>query len=122
MSEQEDRRSSDPAATTMLKIADHAGYETIWDRLKYQQPQCRRGQEGVCCRICSMGPCRISPPGKKPDRGVCGADADTIVARNLIRMIAAGASSHSDHGRKPAMLLREIAAGRNTEYAVQDPD
>src|SRR5690606_8688253 len=71
---------------------------------------------------CSMGPCRINSSGKKPDRGVCGADADTIVARNLIRMIAAGASSHSDHGRKPAMLLREIAAGHNAEYGIKDPE
>jgi len=48
-----------------------------------------------------MGPCRINPYGEEPTLGVCGADADTIVARNLVRMIAAGASAHSDHGRKP---------------------
>jgi carbon-monoxide dehydrogenase catalytic subunit len=122
MSKLEDVRSVDPAARVMLAVADREGYETVWDRLKQQQPQCRMGQTGVCCRICSMGPCRINPSGKKPDRGVCGADADTIVARNLIRMIAAGASSHSDHGRKPAILLREIAAGHNADYGIKDPE
>ncbi len=116
-----DQRTADPAAREMLEVSDREGYETIWDRLESQSPQCRLGQEGVCCRICSMGPCRINLSGKKPDRGVCGADADTIVARNLIRMIAAGASSHSDHGRKPALLLKEVAAGRNGQYAVKDP-
>jgi len=40
-----------------------------------------------------MGPCRISPFEEEgPKLGVCGATADIIVARNLIRMIAAGAA------------------------------
>ena len=120
MAEGEKGWSRDPAARVMLEVARQAGYETVWTRLQAQQPQCKLGQEGVCCRICSMGPCRIRGEGKKPDRGVCGADADTVVARNLIRMIAAGAASHSDHGRKPALLLREIAAGRCDEFVVRD--
>lgn len=121
MSHRAKKRSIDPAAQEMLQVAAQDGHETIWDRLEMQQPQCKIGQEGICCRICGMGPCRINPAGKKPDRGVCGADADTIVARNLIRMIAAGASSHSDHGRKPALLLQEIADGHNREFQIKDP-
>ncbi|HEU0265119.1 MAG TPA: anaerobic carbon-monoxide dehydrogenase catalytic subunit, partial [Geobacterales bacterium] len=113
-------KTSDPAAREMLEVAKREGYETVWDRLEAQKPQCRMGQEGICCRICSMGPCRINPNGKKPDRGVCGATADSIVARNLVRMIAAGSSSHSDHGRKPALLLREIALGRLDSYVIHD--
>jgi carbon-monoxide dehydrogenase catalytic subunit len=113
-------KSIDPAAQALLEIAKREQLETIWDRLSLQQPQCKIGQDGICCRICSMGPCRINPSGKKPDRGVCGADADTIVARNLVRMIAAGASSHSDHGRKPALLLKLIASGENTEFVLKD--
>lgn len=120
MLKQGDQRSIDPAAQEMLQIGDQEGYETVWDRLESQKPQCRIGQEGICCRICAMGPCRINPSGKKPDRGVCGAQADTIVARNLLRAIAAGASSHSDHGRKPALLLKEIAEGTNHEYKIKD--
>ena len=52
---------------------------------------------GVCCRICAMGPCRITP---KAPRGICGCDAHGIVARNYLRFTAGGAATHSDHGRE----------------------
>jgi len=117
-----DKRSADPAALEMLRIADREGYSTIWERHEKQQPQCGYGQLGTCCRICSMGPCRIDPFGEGPTRGVCGATADTIVARNLARMAAVGSSSHSDHGRKAALLLKEVADGSNTDYHITDPE
>lgn len=115
-----DRRSTDPAAVEMLRIADREGYATIWDRYEKQQPQCSYGQLGTCCRICSMGPCRIDPFGDGPTHGVCGATADTIVARNLARMAAVGSSSHSDHGRKVAQLLKSVANGSNSDYRITD--
>lgn len=117
-----DSRSADPAAVEMLRIADREGYGTIWERYEKQQPQCSYGQLGTCCRICSMGPCRIDPFGEGPTHGVCGATADTIVARNLARMAAVGSSSHSDHGRKVALLLRAVANGSNTDYRIADPE
>lgn len=113
-------RSADPAAAEMLRIADQEGHETIWKRHELQQPQCSYGQLGTCCRICSMGPCRIDPFGEGPSRGVCGATADTMVARNLARMAAVGSSSHSDHGRKVAQLLKAVAAGTNSDYRITD--
>jgi carbon-monoxide dehydrogenase catalytic subunit len=104
----------------MLRIADREGQETIWERHEKQQPQCSYGQLGTCCRICSMGPCRIDPFGEGPTRGVCGATADTMVARNLARMAAVGSSSHSDHGRKVALLLKAVATGKNSDYRITD--
>jgi carbon-monoxide dehydrogenase catalytic subunit len=83
------------------------------------QPQCKFGGEGVCCRICSMGPCRIIPG--KADRGVCGADVDTIAARNLARMIASGAAAHSDHGRDVAHALLLAARDESSDYEIKDP-
>lgn len=118
----DDHRSVDPAAVEMLRIADREGYSNVWERYEKQQPQCSYGQLGTCCRICSMGPCRIDPFGEGPTHGVCGATADTIVARNLARMAAVGSSSHSDHGRKVALLLRAVANGTNTDYHITDPD
>lgn len=115
-------RSADPAAVEMLRIADRDGLETFWDRYEKQQPQCSYGQLGTCCRICSMGPCRIDPFGEGPTRGVCGATADTMVARNLARMAAVGSSAHSDHGRKVTQLLKAVAAGTNTDYRITDED
>ncbi|MCP4687882.1 MAG: anaerobic carbon-monoxide dehydrogenase catalytic subunit, partial [Desulfobacterales bacterium] len=76
---------------------------------------------GVCCRICNMGPCRISPfEDDGPKKGICGATADIIVARNLIRMIAAGAAAHSDHGRDLAHTLLLTAQGKSGGYEIKD--
>ncbi len=113
------KKSIDPASLAMLKKAEEDNLETAWDRLEAMQPQCKFGLNGVCCRICNMGPCRIVP--KRTDAGVCGADADTIAARNLIRMIAAGAAAHSDHGRDVAHALLLAATDENSDYEVKDP-
>jgi len=84
------QRSIDPAAQQMIQRAADEQIDLAWDRYEAMQPQCGFGELGICCRNCHMGPCRIDPFGKGPQRGVCGASADVIVARNLIRMIAAG--------------------------------
>jgi carbon-monoxide dehydrogenase catalytic subunit len=113
-------RSVDKASLEMLKKAEDGGFETAWDRFEKMQPQCGFGQLGICCRICNMGPCRIDPFKRGPQEGVCGANADTIVARNLGRMIAAGTSAHSDHGRDVAHALLLAAKGEG-DYKVKDP-
>jgi len=111
-------RSIDKASLDVLE-ADAGQHETAWDRLDAMQPQCKFGSEGVCCRICSMGPCRIIPG--KTDRGVCGATVDTIAARNLVRMIAGGAAAHSDHGRDVAHALLLAARDEGSDYEIKDP-
>jgi carbon-monoxide dehydrogenase catalytic subunit len=93
------------------------GQQNAWDRLEAQLPQCGFGKQGVCCRICSMGPCRVS---KKASVGVCGADVDTIVARNFLRMVAAGVSAHSDHGRTVAEVFLATAGGHAPDYRLKD--
>jgi len=115
-------RTIDPAARTMLMRAYQAGLETAWDRLEKQQPQCGFGELGVCCRNCNMGPCRIDPFGEGPTKGVCGATADIMVARGLLRMIAAGAAAHSDHARDVAHTLKLTAEGKGGGYEIKDVD
>ncbi|MEA3368355.1 MAG: carbon monoxide dehydrogenase, partial [Planctomycetota bacterium] len=110
----------DLAAQEMIARMSEAGIENAWDRLEAQQPQCGFGQLGLCCRICNMGPCRIDPFGDGPQRGVCGADADTIIARNFIRMVAGGASAHSDHGRGVAHVFLAMARGEAPDYGIKD--
>ena len=112
-----EKRSVDKAAQKMLKVMDEAGLENVWDRLEKQQPQCGFGKSGVCCRICSMGPCRIT---KKASHGVCGADVDTIVARAFLRAVAAGTSTHSDHGRTIAEVFLATARGQAKDYRIKD--
>ena len=111
------KRSSDKAAQEMIQHMADAGIENAWDRLDAQQPQCGFGKQGICCRICSMGPCRIS---KKAPLGICGADADTIAARNLLRMVAAGAAAHSDHGRDIVHTLKMVVESDRCDYMVKD--
>ncbi|MBA7491511.1 Carbon monoxide dehydrogenase 1 [subsurface metagenome] len=115
-------RSIDPAAQKMLKRANEEDIMTTWDRYEAMQPQCGFGELGICCRICNMGPCRIDPFGEGPQTGVCGASADTIVARNLARMIAAGAAAHSDHGRDVAHALLLAAQGKAKAYQIKDEE
>lgn len=114
-------RTVDPAAMEMLDIAEAAKISTAFDRYKAQQPQCKFGQTGICCRICIQGPCRIIPNKAGADKGICGADAFSIVSRNLVRYIAGGASAHSDHGREIAQTLLAVVEGHAPDYAVKDP-
>lgn len=114
-------RSIDPATHEMLDHAQKSGIETIWDRFDAMQPQCGFGELGLCCRHCAMGPCRIAPfEDAGPKLGVCGADRDVIVARFLDRMIAAGAASHSDHGRDIAHTFLLAAQGKAGDYKIHD--
>lgn len=106
----------------MLEAAEAAQIMTAWDRYKAQQPQCKFGLTGICCRICIQGPCRIIPSKPGQDKGICGASAYTIVARNLVRYIAGGASAHSDHGRDIAYTLLHAAEGCAPDYKVKDTD
>ncbi|MEX1298188.1 MAG: anaerobic carbon-monoxide dehydrogenase catalytic subunit, partial [Desulfotignum sp.] len=96
--------------------------ETVWHRHDAQQPQCGFCDMGLSCRICIMGPCRVDPFGQGPQTGVCGADADIIVARNLCRMIAAGAASHSDHGRDLVEVLKAVSRGEAPGYQIRSED
>lgn len=114
------KRSIDNSVAPLLEKNKQKGLETVWDRSDQQKPRCGFGERGLCCHTCYMGPCRIHPSGKKPRRGVCGATAEVIVARNFARMIAAGAAAHSDHGREVAKTL--VAAAKNPEsgYTIKD--
>lgn len=107
-------------AQKMIRHAKEEQVETVWDRLQAQEPQCGYCSLGLSCRNCSMGPCRIDPFGDGPQKGVCGANADVIVARNLARTIAAGASAHSDHGRDILEALYHVGAGDTDAYQVND--
>lgn len=65
--------------------------ETSHHRVMSQRNKCKFGLEGVCCKLCANGPCKIT---EKSPRGVCGADADTIVARNFLRAVSAGSGCY----------------------------
>ena len=122
MSEKSMTRSSDPASQAMLAKTEKENISTAWDRWDEMQPQCGFGSLGICCRICNMGPCRINPFSDRPEEqcGVCGASADTIAARNLVRMMVGGAAAHSDHGRDITHTLLMAAEDEAADYEVKD--
>lgn len=113
-------RTIDENAKPLIELTMNEGIETVWDRFEMQQPCCKHCEAGTSCSRCSMGPCRIIPPHRI--RGVCGADADLIVARNLLDMIATGAASHSDHGRDIVETLYLVGTGKAKDYGIADPE
>ena len=117
-----EKRSIDPVTIEMLDHAADRGVETVWDRKDAMEPQCGFGQLGLCCRNCTMGPCRISPFDDGPQEGICGADAEVIAARNLARMIASGTASHSDHARDTTKTLLAVAEHDGCDYEIKDAD
>ncbi|MHB9029731.1 MAG: anaerobic carbon-monoxide dehydrogenase catalytic subunit [Candidatus Latescibacterota bacterium] len=116
---EEIRKSIDSTSLHLIEKAKEENLETIWDRRQNQQPQCGFGISGVCCRICVMGPCRIT---KKAPKGICGATADIIGARNFARMVAAGTAAHSDHARDMVMLLQDLSNGKASDFKIKDED
>ncbi len=88
-------------------ICNGCSVQTSFNRVADQQSKCGFGVQGVCCRLCANGPCRITP---KAPRGVCGADADTIVARNFLRSVAAGSACYLHVIENTALNLKEFAS------------
>ena len=112
-----------PDAQAMLEKADREGISTAWDRYEDQTPHCNFCEQGTTCTNCTMGPCRILPSDKdRKQYGVCGADADVIVARNFGRFVAGGSAGHSDHGRDLVETLEAIVQGKAPGYEIRDPE
>jgi carbon-monoxide dehydrogenase catalytic subunit len=108
--------TADPAVQQLLEVAHEKGIDTAFDRAERIKP-CPIGSDGVCCKICAMGPCRLVG---KTKTGICGATVDTVAARNLARQIAAGAAAHSDHGRDMALAMLAVAEGEAPDYRIRD--
>ncbi len=116
--------SIDPATQQMVKRAQDLNIDTVFDRAQQMKP-CAIGMQGICCKNCSMGPCRLPLPkggieGEDTRKGLCGATANTIAARNFIRMVAGGAAAHSDHGRSVAEVFMSAARKETEAYKIKD--
>jgi len=120
-------KSIDSASIKMIEKAAKDGANTAFDRAETMKP-CPIGSVGSCCSNCGQGPCRVplpkgkeeTPEEKHKRRGICGATAETIAARNFIRMVAGGAAAHSDHGRGVAELFLAVAKGEAPGYEIKD--
>ena len=108
----------------MIRHAHVLGIETIFDRNgnygtgECKKAKCNFGSRGICCKQCMLGPCRISGRSLK---GICGASADTIVARNLLMMIGRGTAAHSSHALHVASTLLKTIRN-NTSFSDKRTD
>ena len=106
----------DELSMSMYRITREDGMETIYERFARQQPQCAFGTLGICCTLCTDGPCQIT---RKASRGVCGASADLIVTRNLLAKCVQGTVANVYHARNVAKTLLAVGEGR-ADYEVRD--
>lgn len=113
-------KSIDKATLSALKNADKYEVKTVWDRYTEQLPQCGFGETGLCCRNCMQGPCRIDPFGEGAQLGICGSNADVMVARGIVRAVAAGTASHGGHAKHMAHTLLKSASNKTSDYPVKD--
>ncbi|MEW6291399.1 MAG: anaerobic carbon-monoxide dehydrogenase catalytic subunit [Thermodesulfobacteriota bacterium] len=92
---------------------------TAYDRVRMRgMSACLFGSTGTCCRNCNMGPCQIID-GVDEMIGICGATADTVVARNYARTIASGSAAHTDHAREMVKGFIATAKGE-TPHEIKD--
>jgi carbon-monoxide dehydrogenase catalytic subunit len=121
MAERKIKKSIDKASLEMMEKAARDCVTTAFDRAS-EMSQCAIGAAGSCCKHCGMGPCRVlGVRGEEgAARGICGATAETIAARNFIRMVAGGAAAHSDHGRGVSELFLAAAKGEAPGYTIRD--
>ena len=114
------RKSADEAAERILEWGGEHGLTTCFERAEKLKP-CPIGETGACCKNCHMGPCRlVGANAEEEGRGICGASLSTIAARNLVRMIAAGTSAHSDHARDMVLTLLAVAEGETKDFQIKD--
>lgn len=93
--------------------------ETSHHRVESQQNKCGFGVQGVCCRLCANGPCRITPNSPK---GICGADVDTIVVRNFLRAVSAGSGCYIHIIENTALNLKNTALAKGTLKGIRALD
>ncbi|MDP2953420.1 MAG: anaerobic carbon-monoxide dehydrogenase catalytic subunit, partial [Chloroflexota bacterium] len=111
-----DNKSIDPAALEIIERTKEQGISTAFSRVETLRP-CPIGRDGICCKHCFMGPCRLIG---EHTMGICGATIETIEARNFLRAVASGAAAHSDHGRDMAFTLLAAAKGEAPGFEIKD--
>jgi carbon-monoxide dehydrogenase catalytic subunit len=124
---EKERKSIDKATLEMIDKAEEENISIVFERAAKMKP-CPIGADGSCCKNCAMGPCRVpiakgkeeTPEEHAKRVGVCGATAETIAARNFVRMIAAGAAAHSDHGRRVVEAFKLVASGKTKDFEIKD--
>ena len=102
------KKSALAETSSLLLAARDVGAEMLWGRYEQQLPLCAFTSNGLNCRKCFQGPCRINPFGDEPSRGICGADRDQIAMENLFQATLEGVM-------ESARAARLLGAGEGDE-------
>ncbi len=93
------------------------GVTNIVDRYNAQEKgRCPFCSKGLSCKLCSMGPCRIS---EKNPYGACGIDAAGMTVRNFVHLNMLGTEAYTYHAIEAAKTLKATAEGK-TPYEIRD--
>lgn len=93
------------------------GVTNIVDRYNAQEKgRCPFCSKGLSCKLCSMGPCRIS---EKNPYGACGIDAAGMTVRNFVHLNMLGTEAYTYHAIEAAKTLKATAEGK-TPYEIKD--
>lgn len=79
------KKSAIGLTSHMILGAHDLGESFLWGRYEEQLPLCAFTDNGLNCRKCFLGPCRMNPFGDEPNHGVCGADRAQVVMENLFQ-------------------------------------
>jgi len=110
-----------PSTLQMLQKVEADGHETLFTRSAEMKP-CPIGKDSACCKNCYMGPCRLNSKDPYSKTGVCGANIDTIAARNFARAVACGGAAHTDHGMAMLDVFRDVVNGKIKHFKITDED
>ena len=108
------------ATARLLETGAKVGADAWQIRAKNQTPHCKFGEQGICCRICAMGPCRITP---KAPRGICASEGVGLGHEFLrhierTRVIIHIVDAASVEGRDPVEDIHKI----NKELEAYNPE
>lgn len=110
----------DSVEEMLIRIRED-GMSNVFDRYELQEKiRCKFCLQGLSCKLCSDGPCRISEKGGQ-DKGVCGIGGDAMAMRELLLHNIMGAGTYSHHAYEAYRTLRATAQGK-TPFQITEPE
>ncbi|SHI75662.1 anaerobic carbon-monoxide dehydrogenase catalytic subunit [Lutispora thermophila] len=115
----EGRVSYHDSVEEMLIRIREDGLSNVFDRYALQEKiRCKFCLEGLSCKLCSQGPCRISEKGGQT-RGVCGIGPDAMAMREFLLHNIMGAGTYGHHAYQAFRTLKATANGE-TPFKITD--
>ncbi|NLL39899.1 MAG: anaerobic carbon-monoxide dehydrogenase catalytic subunit [Clostridiales bacterium] len=115
----EGRVSIHDSVEEMMERIRADGMTNAFDRYRSQEKiRCKYCLQGLSCKLCSNGPCRISDRGPQ-DKGVCGIGPDAMAMRDFLLHNVMGAATYSHHAYEAFRTLRATAQGK-TPFKLTD--